>query len=383
MALRVGFGLLLLTFLSGPASGQGGLAPPDLGYQGRILDADGAPVPGPVNIQVRVFASPAPMAGESPLYVEDHVGVALVDGTFHILIGQGSPLVGSFDPSLFEGPNRYLEIALNGERLEPRQPVSAVPYAFQAANAGQLQGLTFSDIVDAIPEGPPGPQGPEGPPGPQGPEGPAGPAGPQGPEGPAGPQGPEGPPGPAGEDFTGAPAGGDLTGVYPDPELAPGSVTLDKLAQDSIPAASGFTNAVGVPGDGSLAVLSPILRDFDNANMLDAQAPDRLFAPVDGIYLACGEVEWLGGTIVTSAYHEMILRRISSSGSELAPFARERAAQIQDFDAGNVQSACALARLEAGASVRLEAAHTVGTSQNARGRLSLHLVSPGLAPVVP
>jgi hypothetical protein len=65
-------------------------------------------------------------------------------------------------------------------------------------NAERLGGLTLSELLDEIGEGPAGPAGPAGPTGPTGPEGPAGPIGPTGPAGPTGPEGPTGPAGPAG-----------------------------------------------------------------------------------------------------------------------------------------------------------------------------------------
>ena len=60
----------------------------------------------------------------------------------------------------------------------------------------QFNGLKA--LIDAVPAGPPGPQGPAGPAGAMGPQGPQGIAGAQGPQGVAGPQGVQGPAGVAG-----------------------------------------------------------------------------------------------------------------------------------------------------------------------------------------
>ena len=57
----------------------------------------------------------------------------------------------------------------------------------------QLNGL--KDLIDAIPQGPPGDPGPEGPEGPAGAEGPPGSAGGDGAQGPQGEPGPQGDPG--------------------------------------------------------------------------------------------------------------------------------------------------------------------------------------------
>ena len=65
--------------------------------------------------------------------------------------------------------------------------------ATSAMFRGQFNGL--KDLIDAVPQGPPGPEGPEGPPGPEGPSGADGAAGPEGSQGPQGLEGPQGPPG--------------------------------------------------------------------------------------------------------------------------------------------------------------------------------------------
>lgn len=184
--------------------------PPDVTYQGQLLDPSGTPRIGPVNLHVRVYAQPVPANGETALYAEDHDAVPLDGGVFSIRLGGGAPVSGVFDASLFSGMNRYLQLHVNGERLLPRQPVSSVPYALQAQNARTLEGKTFADIVASLPPGPTGPAGPRGPagvPGPTGAQGPIGAmglnglpgapgaAGPQGLVGPAGPQGATGPSG--------------------------------------------------------------------------------------------------------------------------------------------------------------------------------------------
>jgi hypothetical protein len=193
--------------------------PPDVAYQGRILDHHGSPLDGLVNIQIRIYEALQGFEGEEPLFIEDHVGVELVHGIFSIQLGAGAPALGEIDAALFSGMNRFLEIHVNGERLQPRQPMSSVPFAFQATqavNASQLQGMTLADIVENLPEGPRGPQGERGLSGAAGADGTActvtnngGSAtvsctdgssasvfdGADGAEGPPGPQGSQGPPG--------------------------------------------------------------------------------------------------------------------------------------------------------------------------------------------
>ncbi len=200
--------------------------PPDVTYQGQLLDPSGNPRTGPVNLHVRVYGQPVPASGEVALFAEDHDAVPLDGGVFSIRLGAGTPVSGVFDATLFSGMNRYLQLHVNGERLLPRQPISSVPYAFQAQNARTLDGKTFADIVAALP---PGPVGPAGPPGPAGATGPAGspgatgpmglngldgPPGPPGVPGSTGPPGPAGPAGPAGSGFRVQDAEGNDLGLW-------------------------------------------------------------------------------------------------------------------------------------------------------------------------
>jgi hypothetical protein len=77
------------------------------------------------------------------------------------------------------------------------------------------------------PAGPPGATGPIGPPGTPGAAGAPGPIGPVGPTGPTGPTGPSG-------SIDGVTAGGDLTGTYPNPVIAAGKVTSNKILDGTL-----------------------------------------------------------------------------------------------------------------------------------------------------
>jgi hypothetical protein len=188
-----------LALASLPAASE---PPPDMSYQGQLLDAQGVPKTGTVNIQIRIYEMMAPVAGETALFTEDHENVALDNGIFSIRIGTGMPVSGVFGPELFNATNRYLQVHINGERLSPRQPIGSVPYAFHSSSAldsEKLGGKTFDDIVAALPPGPQGPKGDIGPTGPKGAQGEPGDAGPIGFTGPPGQQGDVGPIGPMGD----------------------------------------------------------------------------------------------------------------------------------------------------------------------------------------
>ena len=120
--------LLLLTLLFAlPARAQ---VPQDFAYQGRLTDAVGASLAGPVDLTFAIYDVPT---GGTPLYEEEHLAVPLDDnGAFTVLIGDGDVISGSFDAERFSGPERYLEVIVEDEPLDPRQPLSSVPYALVA-----------------------------------------------------------------------------------------------------------------------------------------------------------------------------------------------------------------------------------------------------------
>ena len=121
------FALLGMSLLSGAGWSQ---VPHDMTYQGQLTDSVGAPLSGPVNLELRIFDV---LSGGSALYAEDHIDVSLDDdGGFSVQLGAGVASTGSFDPALFSGVNRYLEVVVDTEVLAPRQVLASVPWALVA-----------------------------------------------------------------------------------------------------------------------------------------------------------------------------------------------------------------------------------------------------------
>jgi hypothetical protein len=112
--------------------------PHDMNYQGRLTDSVGAPLAGPVDLELRIYDV---LSGGVALFAENHAVVPLDDdGGFNLLLGNGAATTGTFDASLFAGVNRYLEVVIDGEVLSPRLPFSSVPYAMVAEEAAVVQG---------------------------------------------------------------------------------------------------------------------------------------------------------------------------------------------------------------------------------------------------
>jgi hypothetical protein len=147
MGSRIGCWILSIAGLLVVAGTAGAAPPEDTNFQGRLLDSAGDPLAGPVGIEIGIWDQPS---GGSRLYGEDHSGVALVDGVFSILLGTGSVLVGSFDATLFAAENRYLEVIVDAEVLEPRQPFSSVAYALRSEESEAATYANTAGDADTV-----------------------------------------------------------------------------------------------------------------------------------------------------------------------------------------------------------------------------------------
>lgn len=107
--------------------------PATLGYQGRLLNADGAPVTGVVSLTFEIFADPTNGSAGSGLWSETK-NLALTDGFYSTTLGSTTPV-----PSeIFDGSSRFLQLAVAGVPLTPRLQIASVPYAHMATVAKSL-----------------------------------------------------------------------------------------------------------------------------------------------------------------------------------------------------------------------------------------------------
>jgi hypothetical protein len=122
-----------------------------INYQGMLRDpVTGEPVPdGEYDMVFRIYDIEF---GGTYLWKGSHDSIngnpiAVQDGLFTVLLGSGTgpPL----SASLFNGADRWLEIVLEGETLEPRQRLASVPYSFVSENSRLLDGQEASNFASA------------------------------------------------------------------------------------------------------------------------------------------------------------------------------------------------------------------------------------------
>ena len=197
-------------------SGQVFAVPPQLSYQGRLMDAEHQPLGGAGNITFSLYNT---SEGGSPLW-SDTIDVSFDNGYFSVVIG----LQNEIPLQIFEEDRLFMGIAVNDdEELQPRFHIISIPYSIRAGiadavigyvdateglyinevqvvdNEGRWVGDTTGLIGPEGPQGEQGPAGPQGEPGEQGDQGEPGDQGPQGEQGDQGPQGEQGSSGLSGE----------------------------------------------------------------------------------------------------------------------------------------------------------------------------------------
>ena len=106
--------------------------PQKLGYQGRLLKADGTPEAGAIDITFKILD--AESAGAT--LWEETQKVGLTDGFYATFLGDKT----AFPAKLFDGKERFLELTVGGSPLTPRQRVASVAYALSAGSALSVAG---------------------------------------------------------------------------------------------------------------------------------------------------------------------------------------------------------------------------------------------------
>ncbi len=112
---------------AGPQDVNGEM-PVTMHYQGRLYDDAGAPLNTSVEMRFTIYD--ALTDGNVMWGPEIYDTVAVQEGLFDVALGSQSPM----SPALWNG-DRYLEIAVDGQVLTPRELIRSVPYAQMAGMA--------------------------------------------------------------------------------------------------------------------------------------------------------------------------------------------------------------------------------------------------------
>jgi hypothetical protein len=121
-------------------------APPQtINYQGVLTNLAGAPVTSPpaVNMTFSLFPDQNP---GSPLWSETQ-SVTVTNGQFNVMLGSGTLVAGAPLASLAFDVPYYLEVQVGSEKLSPRTPLSATPYAFRAMKLDSGATVAGSQIT--------------------------------------------------------------------------------------------------------------------------------------------------------------------------------------------------------------------------------------------
>lgn len=133
--------------------------PPDyINFQGYLTNTAGSPVNIPVDMTVRLWSDEVSVDNGDFMYFEEHLGVQVDSGLFNLLVGLGVIDQGNdpFSADIFNEPEIWLELEIDGEVLAPRRRLAPVPYAFRArigpASVGSIEivnnSVSTQDIQD-------------------------------------------------------------------------------------------------------------------------------------------------------------------------------------------------------------------------------------------
>lgn len=132
--------LACVVLCASAAQGQISPAPGTMNIQGALYQADGkTPLAGPADVEVRIYAGKDD-AVSAALWGESHSGVALFDGIFNVVLGDGAAIGGlSHAPlaDIFNQDGLWLGFTVAGESAErgERQQLVSSPFVFTANTA--------------------------------------------------------------------------------------------------------------------------------------------------------------------------------------------------------------------------------------------------------
>ncbi len=150
--------ILVAPLLMAFAAASAGALSTGFTYQGQLLQS-GLPTDGTCNFEFSLWdavgGGDPPTGGNRLGSIQAINGVTLTNGLFTVVLNNSA----QFGASAFSGADRYLQIGVScgGSALltlNPRQPLTATPYALYAPSAGSASGLSCSGCVVAGALGP-------------------------------------------------------------------------------------------------------------------------------------------------------------------------------------------------------------------------------------
>ena len=133
--------ILLFTFptLAAPLRAPATVSTSGISYQGRLADADGNPITGKVNMELRIYDVPT---GGTPLWEEYRTGgnaVDVSDGLFNVMLGS---INNTLAEAIAGHDELYLGITVGTDsEMEPRVQLGSVPFSMIAEASNRLLSL--------------------------------------------------------------------------------------------------------------------------------------------------------------------------------------------------------------------------------------------------
>jgi hypothetical protein len=132
---------LLWAIIPALASAQAQDVPLKLGFQGRLVAADGTPLAGVKDVTFSIYRGPT---DTTALWTETQK-LALTNGFYATFLGAATPLSAG---SLATGTDLYVGVTVDGTELAPRQEIGSVVYAFRASHAVEADHAAKASSAD-------------------------------------------------------------------------------------------------------------------------------------------------------------------------------------------------------------------------------------------
>ena len=100
-------------------------------YQGVLTNAGGKPLDATVSMTFAIYNA---SSGGTALWTETHGSVTVVNGLFTVLLGSVTPLL----DTVFDEPDRWLGLSVDGDPEMERERMASVPYAYKAGYADSV-----------------------------------------------------------------------------------------------------------------------------------------------------------------------------------------------------------------------------------------------------